>query len=159
MPAANNAVATDSPPELSLTLTRILDAPRELVFRAWTEPEHLMQWSAPHGFTVTHADGELKPGGKWRSCMRSPDGKDLWLGGTYLEIAPPERLVFTHGWDEDGPGRETTVTVTLEDHNGKTRLTLQQSGFPSMAERDGHEGGWSETLERLAAYANALAKG
>lgn len=159
MPAGNNAVATDAPAELSLTLTRILDAPRELVFRAWTEPEHLMQWSAPHGFTVTHAKGDLKPGGTWRSCMRSPDGKDLWLGGTYLEIAPPERLVFTHGWDEDGPGRETTVTVTLEDYNGKTKLTLHQSGFTSIASRDGHEGGWSETLDRLATYASSLTQG
>jgi uncharacterized protein YndB with AHSA1/START domain len=155
MPARNSAVAER--PEL--TLTRLIDAPRDLVFRAWTEPEHLMQWSAPHGFTVTHAEGELKPGGKWRSCMRSPDGQDLWLGGAYREIVPPERLVFTHAWDGDEPDHETVVTVTLEDVGGKTRLTLHQAAFASMADRDGHEGGWSETLDRLATYATSLAQG
>jgi uncharacterized protein YndB with AHSA1/START domain len=104
-----------------LVITRSFDAPRSLVFKAWTEREHLVHWSAPKGFTITHSEGDLRPGGAWRACMRSPDGVDLWLGGVYREIVEPERLVFTHAWeDADGKrGHETLVTVTLTEHAGR----------------------------------------
>ena len=140
--------------ERTLVLTRVFDAPRELVFKAWTTREHLMAWSAPHGFTVTDAEGDLRPGGRWRSCMVAPDGSSYWLGGVYREIVPPERLVFTHIWDDqDGiPGEETVVSVTFEDVGGKTRLTLKQALFASIAARDGHSGGWNEALERLGGH-------
>jgi uncharacterized protein YndB with AHSA1/START domain len=137
-----------------LVITRILDAPRELVFKAWTEPEHLVHWSCPHGFTLTHCEGDLRPGGAWRSCMRSPEGRDLWLGGVYREIVAPERLVFTHAWDDaDGkPGHETVVTVTLADHQGKTQMSFRQAFFESVESRDGHEGGWTQCFDRLTTY-------
>lgn len=110
----------------TLTLKRIIEAPRERVYAAWIDAEIMRQWCAPHGFTITHGEGDIRPGGTWRCCIHSPDGVDLWLGGTYREIVPPERLVFTHAWDrEDGkPGQETRVTVSFADLNGKTSLAF-----------------------------------
>jgi uncharacterized protein YndB with AHSA1/START domain len=137
-----------------LALTRLYDAPRELVFRAWTEPEQLRRWCAPTGFAIAAAGGEMRPGGSWHSTMRAPDGTEYRLVGRYTEVTPPERLVFTHAWlDAAGaPGVETLVTVTLEERGGRTLLTLTQTGFETAAARDGHEGGWGETLDRLAGH-------
>jgi len=137
--------------ERELVIKRVFAAPRELVFKAWTDPEQLKQWSAPRGFTIPVSEGELRPGGKWRASMRKPDGTDLWLGGVYREIVEPERLVFTHAWDtEQGqPGHETVVTVTFVERDGKTEMTFKQSGFKSVESRDGHEGGWTESFDRL----------
>lgn len=141
-----------------LVITRVFDAPRDLVWKAWTEPERIKQWSAPKGFTIPVADGELRPGGEWKSCMRKPDGTDLWLAGVYQEIDAPHRLVFTHAWlDENGkPGPETLVTVTLTERAGKTEMSFRQSGFDSLESRDGHAGGWNECFDRLE---ELLAKG
>jgi uncharacterized protein YndB with AHSA1/START domain len=137
--------------ERELVITRVFDAPRDLVWRAWTEPERIKQWSAPKGFTIPVAEGELRPGGAWKSCMRKPDGTDLWLAGVYREIDEPRRLVFTHAWlDEHGdPGPETLVTVTFVERGGKTEMTFRQSGFESTESRDGHAGGWNECFDRL----------
>src|SRR5918995_7006135 len=112
--AAKKASAAAGTAERELVITRIFDAPLSLVFKAWTEREHLVRWSAPRGFTITHCEGAHHPGGAWRCCMRSPEGTDYWLGGVYREIVEPDRLVFTHAWeDEEGkPGHQTLVTVT-----------------------------------------------
>lgn len=152
MAAEKNSVVKSS--ERELLITRIFDAPRSLVYQAWTEVEHLSRWSAPRGFTIVHNEGELRPGGKWRSCMRSPEGRDLWLGGTYLEVVQNELLSFTHAWDgPDGkPGHETRVTVKLEDLAGKTKMTFRQAFFESAEQRDGRRGGWSQCFDRLDAY-------
>jgi uncharacterized protein YndB with AHSA1/START domain len=143
---------------LNLRLERRLAAPRALVFRAWTEPLHLRRWSAPHGFVIPEADGELRPGGPWRTTMRAPDGAEHRLIGTYREIVPPRRLVFTHAWLDDAgrPGPETLVTVELDEIRGGTLLRLTQTGFASAGARDGHGQGWSETLDRLAAHLEAV---
>ena len=146
--------------ERELVITRIFDAPPSLVYRMWTEKEHVMHWSAPRGFTVTFSEADLRPGGAWRACMRTPDGVDLWLGGIYREVVKDKRLVFTHAWDgPDGkPGHETLVTLIFEEHQGKTRFTLRQTGFASVESRDGHSGGWGETLDILGEYLATLAK-
>jgi len=151
--AAKTRVAAE-PAERVLVLHRVFDAPRELVFKAWTEPQHLTRWSCPNGFTLTQCEGELRPGGAWRSCMRSPDGKELWLGGVYREIQAPDRLVFTHAWQDDNgnPGHETVVTVTFAERDGKTEMTFRQALFESVASRDGHRGGWTECFDKLADY-------
>ena len=135
-----------------LVITRFFAAPRSLVFKAWTEREHLIHWSCPHGFTLTQCEGDLRPGGAWRACMRSAGGTDLWLGGVYREIVENERLVYTHAWDgADGtPGHQTLVTVLLSDDHGKTKLTFRQQFFDSVESRDGHRGGWTECFEKLA---------
>jgi uncharacterized protein YndB with AHSA1/START domain len=142
------------PQELSLRLERRFAAPPALVFAAWTEPRHLRRWSAPHGFDIPEAGGELRVGGGWHATMRGEDGEELRLVGTYREIVPPERLVFTHAWlDPDGtPGRETVVTVTFEAVEDGTLMRFVQTGFETTWARDGHGGGWNECFERLDAY-------
>lgn len=140
---------TDEP--LKITLTRTFDAPRALVYDAWTKPEHLVRWSMPHGFTIAACDGELRVGGTWRTEMVMPTGEACPLRGEYREIVPGERLVFTHVWGEsDGaPEHETLVTVTFADEAGGTRVTLEQTHFKSEESRDGHADGWSQCLDRL----------
>jgi uncharacterized protein YndB with AHSA1/START domain len=138
-----------------LVLTHVFQAPRELVFAAWTERQHLERWQgAPEGMTVTTEEADIRTGGRFRICMRSPDGAEHWLQGVYREVTPPERLVFTHAWlDADKrPGIETLVTITLTERGGATELTLRQTGFASEASRDGHREGWDSTLRRLEAY-------
>ncbi|HEU0053539.1 MAG TPA: SRPBCC domain-containing protein [Longimicrobium sp.] len=135
-----------------LVIVRVFDAPRALVWSAWTEGERIRHWSAPHGYEITHGEGEARPGVAWRSCMRSPEGHELWLGGVYREVVPGERLSFTHAWEgDDGrPGPETLVTVELADaDDGKTRMTFRQTGFTSVVTREGHRGGWEQSFERL----------
>lgn len=141
--------------ERELVLTHLFDAPRTLVWDAWTERRHLERWQgAPRGFTVTTAQADIRPGGAFRICMRSPEGVDHWLQGVYREVVAPERLVFTHTWlDADGkPGHETLVTITFAERGIKTELTLRQTGFASDESRAGHEGGWASTFDRLADY-------
>jgi uncharacterized protein YndB with AHSA1/START domain len=138
-----------------LHITRVFDAPRKLVYAAWTKPEHLERWQgAPEGYTVTSQEVDLRPGGAFRICMRSPEGVDHWLQGMYREVVEPERLVFTHAWlDARGqPGTATLVTITFAEHGGQTELTLHQTGFQSVGSRDGHQLGWTSMLDRMNAY-------
>ena len=138
-------------------MTRVFDAPRSLVFQAWTRKEHIDRWLAPRGFTIPSSEGDLRPGGRWRCCMVSPQGVEHWLSGTYREIVENELLIFTHAWEEDGKrGHETLVTVRFADHGGKTRVTFQQGTFASVESRDGHAGGWGECLDILADYLATL---
>lgn len=157
--APGNASASSTDTEL--VMTRVFDAPRALVFSAWTETEHLERWqNAPMGFTVTIEKSDIRPGGSFRVCMHAPDGTDHWLQGVYREVVPPERLVFTHSWtDASGnPGKETLVTITFADRGGKTELTLRQTGLASVASRDGHREGWNSTFNRLAGYLAGLSE-
>jgi uncharacterized protein YndB with AHSA1/START domain len=144
----------ERPGELELVITRIFDAPRALVFRMWTSPEHLARWWGPEGFTTLACAMDVRPGGAWSRHMQGPDGLVIIKRGVYREIVPPERLVFTYADEqEDGSlGPVTLVTVTLEEQGAKTRLTLRQTGFATISARDGHEGGWSSCMERFAAY-------
>ena len=136
--------------EQELVITRVFDAPRKLVWQAWTDPEKLKHWSGPKGLYDAGERGRAASGGKWRACMVTPDGKELWLGGEYREIVEPSRLVFTHAWDNQGkPGPETLVTVTLTERGGKTEMTFRQSGFDSVESRQGHSEGWSECFDLL----------
>jgi len=143
---------TDTPGD-GFVLTRVFDAPVDLVWRCFTEQEHLATWSAPRGYTIPRGEGDLRVGGQWRCCMRDADGGEHWLGGTYREIVPCARLVMTHAWEENGkPGPETLVTVRFEEMGGRTKVTLEQTGFTSDEARDGHRGGWSECFDRLAEH-------
>jgi len=137
-----------------LVITRVFDAPRELVFQAWTDPKHVMSWWGPKDFTMTSWTMDLRPGGAWRGCIRSSKGLDYWSQGVYREIVPPERLVFTFAWDgeHNQPTTETLVTITFADSGGKTKFTFRQTPFTTVEDRDSHEEGWSESFERLAAH-------
>ncbi len=136
----------------TLVLTRIFDAPRHLVWEAWTKKEHLDSWSCPRGFTMPESRGDLRVGGAWSFLMIAPSGEKFPCSGVYREIVPNELLVMTHGWVEDDGTRpwETTVTVRFEDAGaGQTKLTLEQAIFKSVESRDGHNGGWSECFDKL----------
>jgi uncharacterized protein YndB with AHSA1/START domain len=140
--------------ERVLVITRIFDAPPRLVFKAWTEPEHLVRWWGPQGFTTPSCKMDVRPGGAFRFCMRSPEGTDHWLRGVYREIVAPERLVCTWAWEdaEGKPGHETLLTVSFAEHGSKTKLTLHQAVFESVTARDAHQEGWASSLNRLAEY-------
>ena len=137
-----------------LVISRILDAPRRLVFAAWTDPAHLARWWGPHGFTLVSCEAEVRPGGAWRRTMRAPEGRVIRKRGVYREVAAPERLVFTYVSDDaaGNPGPETLVTVTFTDLVGKTQLTLRQTLFESVGVRDAHRVGWTSCLGRFAEY-------
>ncbi len=148
-----NTAATEMA-ERELVIERIFDAPRSLVFKAWTDPDHMVHWFGPRGFKSTVLKSELRPGGAYRIHMLGPDG-DHWNQGVFREIKEPERLVMAGGWaDADGnfTRPQTTMTLTFEDHGGKTKLTLRQSIFESVTARDEHRGGWTSSLDRLAEY-------
>jgi len=137
-----------------LTVSRMIDAPRQLVFRAWTDPRQIARWWGPHGFTTIDYEMDIRPGGTYRLCMRSPEGTDHRKRGVYREIVEPERIAFTFAWEEpDGRlGPELLVTVTFEAVGEKTRLVLRQSGFDSVVWRDSHVAGWTSCLERFGEY-------
>ncbi len=137
---------------LELVINRKFNAPRELVWKAWTDPEMMKIWSAPRGFTIPRSEGELRVNGPWHATMVKPDGEELNLGGKYLEIVEPERLVFTHTWmDENGNpvSAESTCTVTLTARGNKTDMIFRQTGFDSEGSRDGHSEGWTECFDKL----------
>jgi uncharacterized protein YndB with AHSA1/START domain len=156
-----------TPPEdQELVITRVFDAPPDLVFKAWTEPERLRRWWGPKGFTLPFCTVDLRPGGAVHFCMRSPEGHDIWCKGIYQEIVEPERIVEigffsdaegnrvspTHyGFSPDWP-EETLFTMTFEEQDGKTRLTLRQSGVPMVPEREGATVGWNQSFDRLSEF-------
>ena len=120
--AARNSIDLDSDPR-SIIGTRVFDAPRELVFAAFTDPKHLAQWWGPNGFTTTTHSFDFRPGGVWRFVMHGPDGRDYQNRVTYDEIVPPERIVYRHGGGDDVEPVQFTQTLTFEDlGNGQTRL-------------------------------------
>lgn len=149
-----------------LVITRIIDAPREMVFDAWKDPDQVKQWWGPKDFTAPFAEIDFRVGGKSLSCMRSPESKEYWGVGVYQEIVPPERIVSTdsfadekgnvvpatyYGMSPDFP-LELLITVTFEDIDGKTKLTLHHAGFPDEENLDMAREGWSESLDKLANY-------
>jgi uncharacterized protein YndB with AHSA1/START domain len=129
-----------------LVITRIFDAPRALVFKAWTESDHLAKWFGPRDFTATIIENDVRTGGAYHFHMRGPNYDDHWKG-VYREVAPPERLAFT--WPR---GADSLVTVTFEDVGGKTRLTLHHGIFETVAARDDHQKGWNSSLDCLAEF-------
>ena len=146
-------------------ITRIFDAPRGVVFKAWTDCERLMRWWGPKGFTTPFCKIDLRPGGIFHNCMRAPEGRDYCGKGVYREIVEPERIIFTdffvdeggdpvpatyYGMSPDWP-QETLVTVTFAEQEGRTKLTLQHAlGTVPASERERCQLGWSESLDKLA---------
>jgi uncharacterized protein YndB with AHSA1/START domain len=133
----------------------VFDAPRALVFEAWSKPEHLSRWFAPNGFTVPSCEMDFRVGGKYRLCMRG-FGNDHWVHGEYREIVVPERIVWT-GFLE-GDGNEVVTTITFADYQGKTRLKAHQTFSKVTDSSRGAREGWIQTLEHLAEYVATLRK-
>lgn len=149
-----------------LEITRLMDAPPPVVFKAWTDPEQMRRWWGPNGFTTPVCTIDLRPGGAWHLCMRSPEGQEYWCKGTYREIIEGERIVCTdsfsdesgaivppeeYGMSADWP-TETLLTVTFAAQGGKTNLTLRHSVPHELIQASGAEQGWSESLDRLAEH-------
>jgi len=141
-----------TPSDREIVLTRVFDAPRQLVFDAFTKPELLKRWFGPRGFSLVVCEVDLRVGGSWRFVLRGPDGKDMGMRGVYREIAPPDRSVHTESFD-DFPG-ESIVTTVLVEERGRTTLTATVL-YPSQEVRDavidsGMEHGAAETYDKLA---------
>jgi uncharacterized protein YndB with AHSA1/START domain len=134
-----------------LVIRRTFDAPRELVWKAFTELERARQWWGPKDFTVPVLEMDMRPGGAWHAVMRSPDGKEYPQSGVYREIVPPERLVFTLIWDDEGPDSEMLCTFTFAERGNKTEMTFRKGPFTSEKRRKGEEEGWNECFDRLEA--------
>jgi uncharacterized protein YndB with AHSA1/START domain len=149
--------AAASAMEREIEIVRIFDAPRELVYKAWIEPQRMQRWFGPRVFTNPVCELDARPGGKWRIVMRAPDGAEYPAVGVYEEVSPPERLVFTNNAvDKDGNLMiEGHTTVTFEAQGNKTRLTLRTRGVGRVAYAPrmlaGMEAGWSQSLDKLEA--------
>ena len=138
--------------ELKLTVERTFDFPREDVFEAWTSPEVMRRWfAAEHDWTTPVAEVDLRPGGRVRVSMAEAGGEPVHtFEGTYLEVTPPERIVFTVEWQgEDADGMTSAVAVEFREHDGRTTVVLTHTGLASEESRDDHEDGWTKCLENL----------
>ena len=161
MVARNSSTLTVTlPSEREITLTREFDAPRELLFEAFSKPEHVAQWWGQKGSTLVACDMDFRPGGAWRFVERAADGNEYGFRGQIREIVPPERIVQTFEF-EGMPGHISVETMVLEDLGGRTRLTVT-SAFDSVQDRDGMlqsgmEKGAGESYDRLAEYVRKLA--
>lgn len=143
--------------ERAVTLTRVFDAPRDLVWRMWTDPAHMARWWGPHGFTNPVCEMDVRRGGTLRIDMRAPDGAVYPMTGTFVEVVPRERLVFiAFAQDSDGTtALECPTTVTFADADGKTRVTVHAHAVGLTAAAPGMlagmDAGWSQSLDKLAA--------
>ncbi len=147
-----------------IVIRRLVDAPRDVVFKAWTQAERLKQWWGPRGFTTPFCSVDLRLGGVFLYCMRSPEGRDIWGRGVYRDIVVPERIVYsdmfadadgnpvspTHYGMSAGHPVETLVTVTFTAHGHQTQVTVEHAVPESVPERLGIKQGWTEMLDRLA---------
>lgn len=160
--SATNQVSGDQM-STQLTITRVFDAPRELVWKAWTEPDMIMKWWSPAGYTAPMAKVDFKVGGKYLMAMRSPEGQDFYSTGIYTEVVPMDRIVFTDSFaDADGNvvsaavygmgdtiPLESRVIVQFEDQGSKTRMTLTHSGLPQDEHLELTKAGWNDMFDKL----------
>lgn len=159
-----NMVSTDLEKHV-FQMERVFDAPRELVFKAYSDPEYLKQWWGPKGWTLPVSNMDFRPGGTWHYCMRGPGGEESWGKAVYREIVAPERIVYSD-YFSDAEGNtvaglpESTATVLFTDHNGKTKVTARVQ-FASAEDLQtildmGMSEGMGETFDRLADYLEEL---
>ena len=147
-----------------LVITRVFDAPRALVWHAWTDPEHMKRWWGPKGFTSPSCTMDVRVGGRFLWCMRSAQGKEYWNTGVYREIVPLERIVYTdsfadpqgnvvpashYGMPDDVP-LENLITVTFTEQDGRTTMTVRHA-MPPGPMADMAKGGWNGSFDKLAA--------
>jgi uncharacterized protein YndB with AHSA1/START domain len=151
-------LAEDLDTRPTLHMRRTFDAPRALVWRAWSRPEILVLWMGPVEWPAFSVTSDFRVGGQWRIGLKSPEtSEELWQGGVYREIVEPERLVFTFKWEgdnhEDGPAADTLVTVHLTDtDDGRTDMAFTHEGLKNARSLAGHQHGWTSTVDRLEAW-------
>jgi uncharacterized protein YndB with AHSA1/START domain len=153
------ATTFTTPSDREVEITRVVDAPRSLVFEAWTSPEHLPHWLGTRRSAMTVCEIDLRPGGAFRYVWRDEEGSEMEIRGAYVEIEPPERLVSTESWGGDWP--ETQDTLILSERDGKTTMSLTIL-YPSKEARDaalgtGMNEGVAESYDRLAEYLRTIA--
>ena len=149
--------------EDEILISRLLDAPRDLAWRVWTEPDLVMQWWGPRNFTAPSVKNDLRVGGRYLYCMRSPEGRDYWSTGVYREVQQPEKIVCTDSFADEhgnvvppsyygmsGIPEELLVTVTFGIQAGRTLLTLRHAGFPAGDAQDLARAGWNESLDKYS---------
>ena len=162
MPATNKPGTTtfSTPSDREIAATRVFDAPRRLVFEAYTNPEHIPHWMlGPEGWTMPVCEVDLRPGGAWHFVWRRGDGDEMAMRGSYKEVVPPEKVVSTESWGGEWP--ETINTLTLTEENGRTTMTSTVL-YPSREARDaalktGMKDGMTQSFDRLADYLQSLA--
>lgn len=157
--AGSGKMTVTTPSDTEIMMTRVFDAPRQLVFEAHTSAEHMRNWWGPRKYEVVSAEVDFRVGGKWRVVHRGPDGDEHAFRGEFREIVPPERIVWTFEY-EGAPGDIAVETLTLEEHDGKTTLTTV-SDAGSKEARDamlgsGMQEGAEETWDRLEEYVETL---
>jgi len=140
---------------------RLLDAPRELVWRVWTDPQHMHEWWGPDGFTTTTHEFSFVAGGVWRHIMHGPDGTDYPNVIVFREIVPPSRLVYDNAWSLSGVPIDFRVVVLFDKEGAKTRFSLHitfkdADAYKIAVERYGVLDGGTQTLDRLAAYVDSI---
>ena len=159
MGGSDSKLTVTTPSDREIVMTRVFDAPRDLVFEAHSSCEHMTNWWGPRKYDFASCEIDFRPGGKWRIVHRGPDGEEYGFHGEYREIVPPERITWTfefEGW----PGQVAVETLTLEEHDGKTTITAT-SVYDTVEARDamiesGMESGAAESFDRLDEYLEAL---
>jgi uncharacterized protein YndB with AHSA1/START domain len=159
MGASDSKLEVTTPSDREIVMTRVFDAPRDLVFEAHTSCEHMSNWWGPRKYEFASCEMDFRPGGKWRIVHRGPDGEEYGFHGEFREIVPPERITWTfefEGW----PGQVSMETLELEEHDGKTTITAT-SVYDSVEARDamiesGMESGAAESYDRLDEYLEVL---
>jgi uncharacterized protein YndB with AHSA1/START domain len=148
-----------TPSDTEIQMTRVFDAPRDLVFEAHSSAEHMKNWWGPRKYETISAEVDFRPGGKWRIVHRGPDGEEYGFHGEYREIVPPERITWTFEF-EGAPGQVAVETLTLEEHDGKTTLTaISDAGSKEARDavlESGMTEGAAETFDRLEEYLETL---
>lgn len=142
-----------------IRITRVFDAPRELVWKAWTMPTMLVHWFGCAAFTTVSAVTDVREGGNYRVVLRNPDGEDIPIYGQYKAVHPIGHLAFTHLWEKppvpvNPAHHKTLVTVDLHEEGQRTRLEFRQTGLATEASRDSHVGGWCDSMDALMALLN-----
>jgi uncharacterized protein YndB with AHSA1/START domain len=146
-----------------LVITRFINAPRTLVWKAWTDPAHLARWWGPKSFTAPVIKMDVRPGGKYHWCMMDAGGMKYWTAGEFLEVVPPARLVYTDSFaDEHGNkvspsfygmqgdwSEPMVVTITFEDAGSQTKMILRHSGLPEGELKEMTGAGWNEQFDKL----------
>ena len=156
-----------------MVVTRVFDAPRELVWKAWTDPKYVMQWWGPKGFTTPFCKMDFRVGGKFLCCMKSPDGQEMWNGGEYHEIVPHEKIVYSLyfadskgnkvdpaelGIEHEAIDGARDVAIFEDFGNGQTKVTLIRNETMEHAKNSGQLEGWIQILDKLAAVVAGLAQ-
>lgn len=141
-----------------LLIERIFDAPVALLYRVWTQPEHLVKWWSPKAFTPLSITHDLVVGGAYRYGVLSPDGTEVWMTGVFQEIVPDEKIAMTFRWESGAWDVDNLITVTFQGlASGRTLVRFHQTPFKTVAGRDAHTDGWNSVLDKLAAYLETFA--